>query len=263
MTAKALRRWMTSAFAAVLLALSWQGLAAEVRVMSSGAFTAALIEIVPHFERASGHKVLTAFGASMGSSPDSIPSRLDRGERVDAVILAAEALDQLIERGKLERGTRTDLVHSEIGLVVRAGAARPDISSVEALKRALVEAKAIGYSASASGVYVSTELFRKLGLHEQLTAKSKRVVGERVAAVVARGEAELGFQQVSELINVPGADFIGTLPAEVQRVTIFSAGLAKGSAEPSAARELIRYLASPASSPIIVKSGLVPAFPQR
>jgi len=249
-----------AAFAVALLLAADLALAADVRVMSSGAFTSALLEIIPLFERDSGHKVLPAFGASMGSSPDSIPSRLDRGEPVDVVILAADALDQLIQRGKVAPGSRTDLVRSEIGMVVRSGESRPDIGSVDALKRTLLGAKSIAYSASASGVYISTEMFRTLGLQDQVMPKAKRVVGERVAAVVARGEAEIGFQQVSELINVPGADFVAVLPAEAQRVTIFSAGFSATARELEAARQLVRYFASPAAVAVIRKSGLAPAF---
>ena len=246
--------------AAAFTAAAAPSFAAEVRVMTSGAFTAALLEIIPQYERATGNKVLTAFGASMGNAPDSIPSRLDRGEPVDVVILAAEALDKLIESGKVAPGSRTDLVRSEIGVAVRTGAPRPDISTVEALKKTLLEARSIAYSASASGTYIAAEMFRKLGIHEQVMPKSQRIVSERVARVVARGDAEIGFQQVSELVNVPGADYIGTIPAEVQRVTIFSAGLSARPQAPDTGRDLIRYLSSPASVPAIQKTGLTPAF---
>ena len=249
-----------SMLAAALLFTAVQAAAAEVKVMTSGAFTAALLELIPLYERASGNKVLTAFGASMGNAPDSIPSRLDRGEPADVVILAAEALDKLVESGKVAPGSRTDLVRSEIGLAVRSGAPRPDISTVEALKKTLLDAKSIAYSASASGTYIAAEMYRKLGLHEQVMPKSQRIVSERVARVVARGDAEIGFQQVSELVNVPGADFVGTIPAEVQRVTIFSAGIASKPQAPEVARDLIRFLVSPASVPAIRKTGLTPAF---
>ena len=246
--------------AALLFLAPVPALAADIRVMTSGAFTAALKEIIPAYEKASGHRVLPAFGASMGNAPDSIPSRLDRGEPADVVILAAEALDLLIKDGKVAPGSRTDLVRSEIGLVVRSGAPRPDIRTVDAFKRALLEAKSIAYSASASGTYISSEMYRKLGFHDELMAKSTRVVSERVAAVVARGGAEIGFQQVSELINVPGADFVATIPEEVQRVTVFSAGIAASTQQGDLAREFVRYLASAATVPAIRKTGLAPAF---
>src|SRR3990167_5865346 len=198
----------------------------EVRVMTSGGFTAALLELVPEVERTTGHKVLTAFGASMGGAPDSIPSRLARGEPADVVILARPALDDLAAQGRVLPGTAVDLVRSLMGMVVRAGARKPDISSVDALKHTLLEARSIAYSASASGVYLSTELFPRLGIADQIRGKSRRIESERVAAVVARGEAEIGFQQISELLPVPGVDYVGPLPEGAQQATIFSAAIA-------------------------------------
>ena len=234
-------------------------LAAEIRVMTSGGFTAAFKELVPEFEKATGHKVLPAYGASMGGAPDSIPSRLARGEPVDIVILAAPALEALIKDGKVAPGSRVDLVHSNMGMVVRPGAPKPDISNLEAFKRALLEAKSIAYSASASGVYLSTELFPKMGIWEQIKDKSRRIESERVASVVARGDAEIGFQQISELLEVKGVDFVGPLPEGAQRTTIFSAGMSATAKEPEAARELIRYFRSAAAAPVIKKAGLDPA----
>jgi molybdate transport system substrate-binding protein len=242
----------------VLLLVAPAARADEIRVMTSGGFTAALLELIPEFERTTRHKVLTAFGASMGGAPDSIPSRLARGEPVDVVILARPALDDLIAQGTIAPGTAVDLVRSLIGMVVRAGAPKPDIGSVEALTRTLLEARSIAYSASASGVYLSTELFPRLGVADQIRAKTRRIESERVAAVVARGDAEIGFQQVSELLPVAGVDYVGPLPDGAQQVTVFSAGLAAGARAGAAARALIRFLASPAAHPIIRKSGLDP-----
>ncbi|MBI3047400.1 MAG: substrate-binding domain-containing protein [Acidobacteria bacterium] len=245
--------------AAVWLLVPAHARADEIRVMTSGGFTAALLELLPEFEREARHTVLTAFGASMGGAPDSIPSRLARGEPADVVILARPALDDLMAQGKVVPGTAVDLVRSLIGMVVRAGAPKPDISSVDALKRTLLDARSIAFSASASGVYLSTELFPRLGIADQIRGKSRRIESERVAAVVARGEAEIGFQQVSELLPVPGADYVGPLPEGAQQVTIFSAGIAAGARAPDAARALIRFLSSPAAYPVIRKSGLEPA----
>jgi len=194
----------------------------------------------------------------MGNAPDSIPSRLERGEAADVVILAAPALDELIKNGKVVPGSRVDLVRSSIGVAVRAGAAKPDISSVDALKRTLLEAKSIAYSASASGVYLSQEMFQRLGIADQILEKCKRIANEPVGAVVARGDAEIGFQQISELLPVPGIDYLGPLPPEVQKFTVFSAGVGVGAKQPDAARALIKYLASPAAVPAIKKSGLEP-----
>jgi len=241
----------------LLLAAS-TALAQEVRVMTSGGFTAPFLELVPTFERSTKQKVVTSFGASMGGAPDSIPSRLERGEPADVIIMAAPALDILIKQGKVVPGSRVDLVRSIIGMAVRAGAPRPDISTVDALKRTLLDAKSIAYSASASGVYLSTELFPRLGIADQIKHKAKRIESERVGTVVARGDAEIGFQQVSELLPIAGIDYVGPLPEAVQQVTVFSAGIATGARDPEAAKTLIRFLASPAAHPAIIKNGLEP-----
>jgi molybdate transport system substrate-binding protein len=247
---------------ATLLLAASTAFAQEVRVMTSGGFTAAYLEVVPEFERSTKHKVLTAFGASMGGAPDSIPSRLERGEPVDVVIVAAGALDDLIAQGKVLPGSRVDLVRSVIGMAVRSGAPKPDISTVDALKRTLLEAKSIAYSASASGVYLSTELFQRLGVADRIKHKAKRIESERVGTVVARGDAEIGFQQVSELLPIEGIDYVGPLPEPVQRVTVFSAGIATSARDRDAAKALIGFLASPAAHPAIRKAGLEPAAPQ-
>ena len=245
-------------FVAGLLFFASTARAEEIRVMTSGAFTAAYLQLIPEFERTTQDKIVTAYGASMGNAPDSIPSRLERGEPVDVVILAAGALEELTQQGKVVPGSRVDLVRSSIGMAVRAGAPKPDIGTVDALKRALLKAKSIAYSDSASGVYLSRELFQRLGIADQVREKCKRIASEPVGAVVARGDAEIGFQQISELLPVPGIDYVGPLPPEVQKVTVFSAGVAAGSKHADAARALIKFLASPAAVPVIKKTGLEP-----
>ena len=233
----------------------------EIRVMTSGAFTAAYLELIPSFERATHDTIVTSYGGSMGTAPDSIPSRLQRGEPVDVVIMAASALDDLIAQGKVVAGSRVDLVRSSIGMAVRAGAAKPDISTVEALTRTLLRAASIAYSSSASGVYLSGELFPRLGIADRIAAKSRRIESEPVGAVVARGGAEIGFQQISELRPVAGIDIVGPLPPAVQRVTVFAAGISSDAKRPEAAKALIAFLASPASAPAIRRSGLDPVTP--
>nr|WP_251010918.1 substrate-binding domain-containing protein [Variovorax paradoxus] len=230
--------------------------AEPIHVMTSGGFTAAYNELTPGYEKTSGRKVQTAYGASMGAASDSIPSRLARGEPADIVILARPALDALVKEGKVMSGSQVDLVRSSIGFAVRTGAPKPDISTVDALKRTLLAAPSIAYSASASGAYYETELLKKLGIEDQVKPKSRRILSERVGTVVARGHAALGLQQVSELLPIKGIDYIGPLPAEVQRVTVFSAGIATGSKQPEAARQLIRYLNSPTAAPVIERTGL-------
>jgi molybdate transport system substrate-binding protein len=242
----------------VLLILARAPNAAEIRVMISGGFNAAYRDLIAEFEHSTGHKLTTLEGSSMGGAPDSIPVRLARGESADVLIMAGSAVDTMIKDGKAQSGSRVDLARSLIGMVVRKGAPKPDISTVDALKRTLKEAKSIAYSASASGTYLSTEIFARLGIADEIKQKTKRIESERVAAVVARGEAEIGFQQVSELLPEKGTDYVGPLPPEVQRVTIFSAGLATGAKEPEAGKALIAFLASPAAAAAVTKSGLEP-----
>src|SRR5687768_13637106 len=178
----------------------------EIRVICSGGFTAAYNILAPKFEQITGKKVISAYGASMGSAPDAIPQRLGRGEPTDIIILARSALDEFTARGVVRPDSRVDLAESRIGVTVRAGAPKPDISTVDALRRTLLAAPSIAYSASASGVYVSTELYKRLGIEAEVAPKSRRILSERVAAVVARGEAEIGFQQISEILGIPGAE---------------------------------------------------------
>jgi molybdate transport system substrate-binding protein len=245
--------------ASALLALAGPSQATEVRVMISGGFSAAYRELAPEFERTTGNTLNTAAGPSMGDTPEAIPNRIARGEPVDVVIMVGSALDDLIRTSRVVADSRVDLARSRIGMVVRAGALKPDISSVEAFKRTVLAAKSIAYSDSASGVYLSQVLFPKLGIAGQIAGRSRMIPAEPVAAVVARGEAEIGFQQISELLPVPGVELVGALPAELQKVTVFSAGIASGAKEAQAGRALIRFLSSSVAAPAIEKSGLEPA----
>lgn len=233
--------------------------AAELKVVTSGAFTSAFVELAPEYERLTHDKLITEFGPSMGTTQNAIPMRLSRGEEVDVVIMAAPALAGLIAQGKVRPGSRVDLVESAIGMAVMAGKPHPDISSVEALTRSLLAAKSIAYSDSASGVYLSTELFLKLGISDRIAAKSKMIPAEPVGKFVARGDFEIGFQQISELRPVQGIDIVGPLPPGAQRITVFAAGIPATCRQPEAAKALIQWLASPAAWPIIRKSGLDPA----
>jgi molybdate transport system substrate-binding protein len=243
---------------AAVLAVAGAAGAAEIRVLTSGGFNAAYRILGPEFEKATGHTLITVQGASMGAAPDAIPQRMARGEAADVLLLAASGLDALIADGKAVAGSRVDLAESLIGMAVRSGAPRPDISTMEGFRRALLEAKSIAYSASASGVYISTTMYRRMGLEDQLAPKSRKIFSERVGSVVARGEAEIGFQQVSELLPIQGIDYIGPIPREVQQVTVFSAGIAANSQNPEAARALIRFLASPEARETIRRTGLEP-----
>ena len=236
--------------------------AADVHVLISAGFYRAYSELAPAFERASGHRLVTARGPSMGDSPEAIPARLARGEPADVVVLDGGAADELAKRGLVRAESRTELARSLVGMVVRAGAAKPDISTVEAVRRTLLAAKSIAYSDSGSGTWLATTLFPQLGVADQVAPRSRKVrgppSGEPVAAVVARGEAELGFQQVSELISVPGVTFVGALPAELQPGFSFAAALTREAREPQAGAALIGFLASPEAAPAIAKTGLTP-----
>jgi len=238
--------------------LSATASAAEVRVMISGGLTAAYKILVPEFERATGHKVLTAYGPSMGTTTNAIPVRLERGEPADVLIMVGYALGDLAKNGKVIADSRVELVKSPIGIAVKSGAAKPDISNAEAVKRMLLTAKTIAYSDSASGVYVSTEMFDKLGIKDAMKDKARQIPATPVGEIVAHGNAEIGFQQISELRAVEGIDIVGPLPDELQKITVFSAGIATVSKEPDAGKALIKFLASPAARPEIVKSGMDP-----
>jgi molybdate transport system substrate-binding protein len=231
---------------------------AELRVMTSGAFTAAYLELIPRLEGLTKKKLVTA-ATSIGTGENSIPNRLRRGEPVDVVIVADGVLVGFIKDGLVMAASYTPLARSAIGMAVRAGAPKPDISTIDALKRTLLQAKSIAYSASVSGEYLTTELYPRLGIAQQVMSKSRLIGGgERVGAVIARGEAEIGFQQISELLPVPGIDHITPLPPEVQKVSTFSAGVAVSTADSQAAHALVKFLASAEAARAINNSGLEP-----
>jgi molybdate transport system substrate-binding protein len=230
--------------------------AADLRVMSSGGFTAAYKVLGPQFAASTGNTLDTAFGPSMGKSPEAIPNRLERGEPADVVIMVGYALDDLIKQRKVIPDSRVELADSRIGMVVRDGAPKPDIGSEAALKETLLNARSIAYSDSASGVYVERELFKRLGIEEQMKGKAKMIPKIPVASVVASGDYEVGFQQVSELLPVKGAAYVGKIPESLQSVTRFAAGIPVGAQHPKEARALLDYLASPAAQPEVRSTGL-------
>jgi len=230
----------------------------ELRVMTSGAFTAAYLALIPQLEALTKKKIVTA-ATSIGTGESSIPSRLQRGEAVDVIIVADAVLTGFIKDGLVLAESYTPLVRSAIGMAVREGAAKPNINSVDALKRTLLQAKSIAYSASVSGDYLTKELYQRLGIADQVMGKSRLIGGgERVGAVIARGEAEIGFQQMSELMPVAGIAHVTPLPAEVQKVSVFSAGIAKSTTDAAAAQSVIKFLGSPAAAKAIMTSGLEP-----
>ncbi len=235
--------------------------AEEISVMISGGFKSTYQALLPGFEAASGDHVTTLPGPSMGTTPDAIPQRLARGEPDDVLIMVGSALDGLIRDGRAVPGSKVDLALSPIGMAVKAGAPMPDISTVETLKAVLLAATSVAYSDSASGVYIQNELFRKLGIAAEMKGKTRMIPATPVGEIIARGEAEIGFQQVAELLPVPGIRFAGRLPDAVQSNTVFSAGLATAAKHPDAGRALIAYMASPSAAPVLARMGLEPTKP--
>jgi molybdate transport system substrate-binding protein len=230
----------------------------EIRIMTSGAFTAAYLALIPRLEQRTGKKLVTA-ATSIGTGENSIPNRLRRRESVDIVIVADTVLRGFIKEGLIVADSYTPLARSAIGMATRKGAPQPDIGTVDALTSTLLQAQSIAYSASVSGEYLTNELLQKLGIADRVLPKCRRIEGgERVGAVIARGEAEIGFQQISELLPVPGIDHITPLPPEVQKLSIFSAGVAATTSDSDAARAVIAFLSSLDASESIKNSGLEP-----
>ena len=224
--------------------------------MTSGAFTAAHLALIPQLERLTKARVVTA-STSIGTGEMSIPNRLKRGEVVDIVIVAEHVLRQFIADGLALAEGHAVVARSSIAFAVRAGAPKPDVSSADALRRTLLQAKSIGYSASESGKYFSGELVQRLGIAGEVLPKSRLIGGgERVGAVIARGEVEIGLQQVSELLPVPGIAHITPLPPELKKVSTFAAGIAASCPNPSLARTVIEFLTSPRAVDAIRNSGL-------
>jgi molybdate transport system substrate-binding protein len=245
---------VTAAFAgASTLIFAGMSQAADVKVMASAALREAYLELVPQFERATEHKVATTWAGTV-----DMMKRLSGGEVFDLVIMAGPSIDELTKLGKIVPGSRVDLAKSGVGAAVRAGAPKPDIGSAEALKRAMLAAKSIAYSTGPSGVYLAG-LFQRMGIADEIKSKIKIAPpGMPVGEMVARGEAEIGFQQVSELLPVAGIDFIGPLSADVQQITVFAGGIHAGATQPDAAKALVKFITSPQAVPVIKKKGMEP-----
>lgn len=226
----------------------------EIKVLSSIATREAYLELVPQFERATGHKVSTTWAGTT-----AIMQRMAAGERYDLIMISSTELVELTRQGKIVSGSRADLAKSGIGIAVRAGAPRPNVSSSAALKQALLAAKTVGYTSGPSGVYMAG-LIERMGIAAEVKPKHRTVPsGGTVGTIVASGDAEIGFQQVSELVHIPGIAYIGPLPADVQCITVFSCGLQTGAPQPEAAKALMAFLTTPAAVAVMQKHGLEPA----
>jgi molybdate transport system substrate-binding protein len=236
-----------------LLAMTGAAQAAEIKVLGTPAVREFYVELVAQFEKASGHKVTTEWAGTV-----DVMKRIGGGETVDLIIMARDSLDELAKRGKIVSDSRVNVARSGVGVAVRAGAPKPDISSGDALKKTMLAAKSIAYSSGPSGVYIG-ELVQRMGVADQLKAKMKQIPpGEAVGDLVARGEAELGFHQISELLPVKGIDIVGPLSPDVQRITVFAAGLHASAKEADAARALIKFITAPAAAGVIKKHGMEP-----
>jgi molybdate transport system substrate-binding protein len=251
------RKLVVGTFLATTAALSAVQ-AAELHVVTSGGFTAAYKILGAKFAKSTGNKLDTELGPSMGKAPESIPNRLERHEPVDVVIMVGYALDDLIKQGKILPGSRVELADSRIGMVVRKGQPKPNISSEAGLKRALLNAKSVAYSDSASGVYIQAELFKKLGIEDQLKSKATMVPKIPIASVVANGQYQFGFQQVAELLPVKGVTFVGRIPESVQSITRYAAAISVDSKHPKEAAALLKYLSTPAALKVAKSTGLDP-----
>jgi molybdate transport system substrate-binding protein len=227
--------------------------AAEIKVLSTQATEEAYRELVPQFEKASGHKVTTIFTGTLDAN-----RRLAAGETYDLLIMSAPSIDEHIKAGRVVPGSRVDLAKSGVGVGVKAGASKPDISTTEALKKTLLAVKSIGYSTGPSGVYI-LGLFHRLGIADEIKGKLKQTpTGVFVGSIIASGDAEIGFQQVSELSHFAGVDYVGPLPADIQQLATFSSGIMAGAKEADAANALVKFITAPAAAAAFTKRGMEP-----
>ncbi|MDB5804184.1 MAG: molybdenum transporter substrate-binding protein [Betaproteobacteria bacterium] len=246
----------TAATLALALTLAHGGTAgaAEIKVMSSTGVSTVMKDLGPAYEKSSGNKLDISYDTSA-----IIMERVKKGETADLIILTGPQIEALAKQGKVVAGSRADLARSGIGVAVRTGAPKPDISSVEAFKKTLLNAKSVTYTTTgASGVYFAS-VIEKLGIAPEVQAKAKTQAGGHVAELVATGDAELGVQMESELRGTPGADYLGPLPGELQLYTVFSAGLFEGTKQAEAAKSLVHFLTSPESGRAFAKGGMEPA----
>jgi len=242
---------MRTLFAAAGMAIGSIAQAADITVLATPGIKEAYVELAPQFEKANKHKVTTTWAGTA-----DVMKRMKAGEVFDAVILASDSLEDLIDTSRVMAGSRSDVARSLVGVGVKAGAPKPDISTTAAVKKALAAAKSVVISSGPSGVYLNA-LFDKLGVMAELKPKLKVTPsGVAVGDWLAKGEGELGFQQVSELIHYPGVQFVGALPQDIQKVTVFSGGVPAASREPDTARAFLQFLAAPEHQALLKKHGL-------
>jgi molybdate transport system substrate-binding protein len=230
---------------------------APLNVLISGGFSGAYEQLLPQFERASGIKVTTGSGASQGTGPQTIAAQLGRGVAADVVILSREGLTELIAAERIVAGTDVDLARVPLGVAVRAGAPKPDVTSVEAFKQILLRAKTVAVPGSTSGIWLAAELFPRLGIADRLDVRAMPR-GKDATGLVAAGGADIAVLPVSEIVHAAGVDFAGKIADEIQFVQVFSAAVVAGSAAIESAERLIEFLASPRAAEAIANSGMEP-----
>jgi molybdate transport system substrate-binding protein len=231
--------------------------AAEIKVLTAGAFKQVLLALIPDFEKQTGHKVTLA-----NDTVGALAKRIEGGEAFDLAVLTPVAVNDLSGKGKFVAGSRTNLARVGVGVVVKDGTPKPNISSVDAFKRALLAAKSVAYidpaAGGSSGIYVSG-LLDKLGVAGDVKPKAKLIPGGAVAEHIARGEAELGIHQISEILPVKGVTLVGPLPADIQNYTVYAAGIGAHAKEADAARALLKTLSGPAAAEVLKSRGMEPA----
>jgi molybdate transport system substrate-binding protein len=250
--------WRTVITASVLsLAALTQASAAEIKVLTAGAFKQVVLALVPDFEKQTGDKVTIDNGTT-----GELKKRIEGGEAFDVVVITPAVVDEFIANGKVAAGSKINLASVGVGVVVKEGAPKPDISTVEAFKNALLAAKSVAYidpaSGGSSGIYVD-RLLVKLGIADQIKPKAKLKNGGYVADLIASGDAELGVHQISEIVPVKGVSLVGPLPKEIQSTTTYAAGLSASAKDKDAADELIKYLSGPDAAVVLKSKGMDPA----
>jgi molybdate transport system substrate-binding protein len=231
--------------------------AGQLHVLISGGFAPAYEKLLPEFERTTGIKVTTGSGASQGAGPQTIAAQLARGMPADVVILSREGLSDLAAANWIAAGTDKDLAHVPLGVGVRAGTAKPDVSTVESFEQLLLKAKTVAVPESTSGIWLMAELFPRLGVADKISVKPAPR-GSDATRMVAAGEVDITVQPVSEILAAPGVDFAGSLAPEIQFVQTFSAAIVAGSKQIDASKRLIEFLASPSGADAMRSSGMEP-----
>jgi molybdate transport system substrate-binding protein len=264
MNASSIRRWGAAPAAAILAALLMGPLAAtaQIQVLISGGFSGPYEQLLPEFQRTTGLKVSTGSGASQGTGPQTIAAQLARGVPADVVILSREGLAELMAAQRIAAGTDVDLARTPLGVAVRAGAPKPDVSTVEAFRQVALGARAIAVPGSTSGIFLAKEVFPRLGIADKGNLKATPR-GTGAAAMVAAGEADIAVMPVSEIVHAPGIELVGVLAQEIQLNQVFAAAVTASATRREAAQRLIAFLASERAAAAIRSGGMEPLGPRR